>query len=112
MQGKRQGFTVPIHKMSFDDGMFFARQVGYIDYVDARMWANALGNHAENSGEPIMAVVDMLEVDRLCPTVIEVFETVLDKANVLGIVLVTGASIPVFTSHRIAPQYSSIPVRK
>lgn len=84
---------MPIHKMNLDDGVFFAKQVGYIDHVDARMWANALKNHARNSDIPIMAVVDMTEVDRLCPTAIKEFSASLQAGNVLGVLLVTGDSM-------------------
>lgn len=84
---------MPIHKMSLDDGVFFAKQVGYIDHVDARMWANALKNHAKTSDSPIMAVVDMTEVDRLCPTAIKEFTSSLQAVNILGVLLVTGDSM-------------------
>lgn len=81
---------MPIHKMNLDNGVFFTKQVGYLDHVDARMWANALKKYAKSSDVPIMAVVDMTEVDRLCPTVLKEFTTALQTSNVLGISLITG----------------------
>ncbi len=80
---------MPIHKMNFEGGVFFAKQVGYIDNVDVRMWANALGNHAGEAGMPVVAVVDMREVDRLCPTVLKVFTSILKIGNLRGVALVT-----------------------
>ena len=80
---------MPIHKMNFEGGVFFAKQVGYIDNVDVRMWANALGNHAGEAGMPVVAVVDMREVDRLCPTVLKVFSGILKIGNLRGVALVT-----------------------
>jgi len=81
---------MPIHRMSFDDGVFFAKQVGYVDHVDVRMWANALRHRAQNNDMPIMAVIDILDADRLCPTMITTFQVALEAANVLGIALVAG----------------------
>ena len=80
---------MPIHKMNFDGGVFFAKQVGYIDNVDARMWASALGKYAKGADTPIMAVVDMTEVDRLCPTVTKTLQKLVQDGNVIGIVLIT-----------------------
>jgi len=80
---------MPIHKMNFSGNVFYAKQVGYIDAVDARMWASALAKYAKQSDSTIMSVVDMTEVDRLCPTVIKVLQKALMNGNVGGVVLVT-----------------------
>jgi len=80
---------MPIHKMNFDGGIFYAKQVGYIDNVDARMWSSAVGKYAKGADAPIMAVVDMTEVDRLCPTVIKTLQKTLNDGNLIGIVLIT-----------------------
>lgn len=80
---------MPIHKMHYDSGVFFAKKVGYIDAVDIRMWANALSNYATEAGAPVVAVVDLREVDRLCPTVLKVFAAILKTANLRGVALVT-----------------------
>ena len=84
---------MPIHEMSFDEGIFLTKQVGYVDHADIRMWANALGNYARNSDVAIMAVVDMLDVDRLCPTMIDVCAALLNTTHVLGLVVVTNAAM-------------------
>lgn len=84
---------MPIHKMQFEDGVFTAKSVGYMDNVDARMWANALRTHAEGSPFPITAVLDVLEVSRICPTVTQILTTALDNPNIRMVVLATGSSI-------------------
>ncbi len=79
---------MPIHNMNFEGGVFFAKQVGYVDDVDARMWMSALKKYANASHSPIVALVDMREVDRLCPTVLRIFTAIQDMGNVIGIALI------------------------
>lgn len=81
---------MPIHKMQFDDGVFYAKQVGYFDNVDARMWVSALKKYAANSPVPVVAVTDITEVDRLCPTVLKLLSDVLNTPNVSSIAIATG----------------------
>ncbi len=84
---------MPVHKMALDGSVFFAKQVGYIDSVDLRLWANALENYAKSNDRPLIALIDLVEVDRLCPTVIKVFTTLMKSPNVIGISIVTGESM-------------------
>ncbi len=99
--------SMPIHKMHLEDGVFFAKPVGYLDNVDARMWVNALRTHAEKSAMPITAVVDMLEVSRICPTVPQLFATAASHPNIRMIVLATGDSISAQKA-RVIDQISQI----
>ena len=99
---------MPIHEMSFAENIFFTRQVGYIDHIDVSTWADTLATHAQQSDVPIMAVVTMLEVDRLCPTIIDVCARVLKMTNVLGIGVVTGNSMTPRDS-RILGQLKTLP---
>ena len=78
---------MPIHNMNFEGGVFFAKQVGYVDDVDARMWMSALKKYSSASHSPVVALVDMREVDRLCPTVLRIFGALQDMGNVLGVAL-------------------------
>lgn len=80
---------MPIHNMSFDDGVFFARQVGYVDQVDGRMWGSALKKWSKTSDTPIVAIVDMQDVERLCPTLVKAFSNVLASGNIVGIAVIT-----------------------
>lgn len=59
---------MPIHRMQVEDGIFVAKTVGYLDNMDARTWANALRKNDTSS-----AIVDMTEVNRICPTVPKMF---------------------------------------
>lgn len=81
---------MPIHNMNFENNVFFARQVGYVDDVDARMWSNALKNYAANTDSDVVAVVDMCEVERLVPTVVKVFQSILKQGNLRGVAIVAG----------------------
>lgn len=81
---------MPIHSMHFDNAVFYARQVGYVDNVDIRMWANALKKHTSVSDVPMMAVIDLTDADRLCPTAIKVLTTVVVNGNLLGVAIAAG----------------------
>lgn len=83
---------MPIHQMNYENGVFFAKQVGYLDNVDVRMWANALSNHAQDASTPVVAVVDMVEVNRICSTMPRIITDLLTAARIRGVVLVIGDS--------------------
>lgn len=53
---------MPVCDMHFRDGIFFARQQGYISPEDARQWAESLARHARSSQAPIVALVDARDV--------------------------------------------------
>ncbi len=80
---------MPIHNMNYEAGVFFTKQVGYVDDVDIRMWHNALNKYAKNSDSPVMAIIDMREIDRLCPTSTKVLTNALALPNVVGIAIIT-----------------------
>jgi hypothetical protein len=81
---------MPIHKMTFEGNTFNAKAVGYFDNMELRLWANALNNHANT---PIVAVLDMVEVSRLCPTVTKIFTEAFKNPNMRGIALVISDSM-------------------
>jgi hypothetical protein len=81
---------MPIHTMRLKDGVFFARQVGYVDNVDVRMWGSALEKYAAASPLPIMAVIDLGEADRVCPTVIREISSVLAVSHLMGVAIAAG----------------------
>lgn len=84
---------MPIHKMSCEDGVFTAKTVGYFDSVDGRMWANALRNYAKNDLTPLVAIVDMSEVNRICPTVIKAIVEAARTPNLQAIAVVLDTSM-------------------
>ncbi len=79
---------MPIHNMKYEGGVFTAKQVGYIDNVDVKMWSNALKKHAKNNDLPLIALIDMREVERLVPTVTKVFAGALASPNVVGVAII------------------------
>jgi anti-anti-sigma regulatory factor len=81
---------MPIHKMQFQDGVFYAKQVGYVDDTDFRMWLTALRKYAKNSDQPIMAVMDISEVDRMAATAPKLLADALSSANVRGLAIAAG----------------------
>lgn len=99
---------MPIHKMNFEGGVFFAKQVGYIDNVDVRVWANALENYASEVNAPIAALVDMREVDRLCPSVLKIFARIVKIGNLCGVALVTSDTL-VSRNARVIEKLSQLP---
>lgn len=84
---------MPIHTMNFNQGVFFARTVGYVDNVDGRMWGSALKEHARNSDVPVVAVMDLTGADRLCSTLPRVLADVITAENVAGVVLVVSGAL-------------------
>lgn len=84
---------MPIHKMSFEGGIFSAKTVGYLDNVDGRMWSNALKKHAKDDMYPLSAVVDMVEVNRICPTVIKAITETARIPNIGAIAIVIDSSM-------------------
>jgi hypothetical protein len=86
---------MPIETMSYDGNLFFTRMVGYADHIDIRRWGKALRKHADSSLTPTVAIVDLLEVTRICPTILAVCEMVSADRDVSGVWLVVGAATTV-----------------
>lgn len=99
---------MPIHRMTFEDQCFTAKAVGYFDNTELRLWANALNNHAESQSLPIVAVVDMVEVNRLCPTVTKIFTEAFKNPKMKGIALVMSDSMA-SQNMRVIDKLSDIP---
>ena len=85
---------MPIHTMNFTDRVFYAKPVGYWDNVDGRMWANAFKTHMKASTAPIVGMVDIEQVDRICSTIPKLLgELLLMNPDIIGLVFVTGQNI-------------------
>jgi hypothetical protein len=86
------------------------------------MWANALRNQARG-GQPLVAVVDIVEVNRICPTILKTVADVTRLANFNGLAVVIDPSrcsqltrvldklgelpdVRVFFSHEDAQRYA------
>ncbi len=53
---------MPVTDISFENGIYFAKESGRIDKADARLWAENARRYAEESSNLIVALVDALEV--------------------------------------------------
>ncbi len=84
---------MPIHKMSLEGEIFTTRSVGYMDNSDGKMWANALRNHAADYRFPVPVVIDMVEVDRLCPTIPRVIQEALKNGDTSAVGIVISDSM-------------------
>lgn len=84
---------MPLHKMSLEGDVFFAKAVGYLDNMDGRMWANALQNHVGGHLLPMAAIIDMIEVDRICPTVTKIVAESIKLSNLRGIAIVVNPTM-------------------
>ncbi len=49
---------MPITNYSFENRVFFALETGFLDEQDASEWATRLMEVAQNSSEPVVALVD------------------------------------------------------
>lgn len=83
---------MPIHKMHYEDGVFYTQTTGYFDNTDARMWLKAFQNYAAASDSPIIGVIDVRDAERLCSTIPKLLKDVLPHGNILHLVVTMGGS--------------------
>lgn len=74
--------------MHVEDGIFVAKTVGDLDNMDARTWANALRKNDTSS-----AIVDMTEVNRICPTVPKMFADAIRLPNLRTIAVIVNPNM-------------------
>jgi hypothetical protein len=80
---------MPIRDMRFEDGIFYAKQVGLIDETDARTWVDALKAHAAASATPIVALIDARDVEFVSASASLVFVDGSSTPNVKAAAVVT-----------------------
>jgi anti-anti-sigma regulatory factor len=64
---------MPIVDMTFEDGVFSAREVGRVDAADALEWARRLAQHTDASKTPVLALIDAREVTYIVQDARKVF---------------------------------------
>ena len=64
---------MPIVDMSFENGIFFAREYGRVDKADAKLWAERLSHHCMTSLVPVVAVIDALDVKYISTDARQIF---------------------------------------
>ncbi len=73
---------MPILDMSFENGMFFAREVGTVDGNDARKWVEALQRCAKVSATPVVILVDALHATTINAEARRIFAQAAETPNV------------------------------
>jgi hypothetical protein len=68
--------------MSFENGIFFAREVGYVDANDAKTWAQDLVKYAKQSAQPIIILVDATEATAISTEARRIFALAAETPNV------------------------------
>ena len=84
---------MPIDDYSFQDRIFFAREVGVITVQDAQEWADKLAAHAQNSEQPIVALVDALKAGLITIAVSDLFSKASFTPNLLAVVVATSPRV-------------------
>lgn len=80
---------MPIADYDFRDRVFFARESGVISADDARDWAKRLADCAQQSPEPIIALVDALGVRLISLAAHDIFAKASFTENLLAVVVAT-----------------------
>ncbi len=86
---------MPIEDYSFQDRIFFAREVGVIAEEDAEAWAQQLTEHARQSDLPIVALVDALKAGLITIAVSDIFSQASFTPNLLAVVVATGPRVTI-----------------
>lgn len=90
---------MPITDYHFQNRLFFAREIGLISPCDAQTWADQLAAHARSSPEPIVALVDALEVKHMSPTAYKIFSKASFTPNLLAVAVATNVVVSLTASN-------------
>ncbi|MBZ0296327.1 MAG: hypothetical protein K8L99_27450 [Anaerolineae bacterium] len=98
---------MPIADMHFENGIFFAREVGVVNSDDARLWSEALYNCSRSSHQPIVVLVDALKATTISAEARRIFARASETPNV-RIAAVATNNIRVTQQSRIAALLGTI----
>ncbi|RMF76129.1 MAG: hypothetical protein D6737_20820 [Chloroflexi bacterium] len=86
---------MPIDKMRFENGIFFAHESGHITGDEAQTWAAELYRHATASETPIVALVDALDVKSVSPQASTIFAraTTIDNLICVAVAVVNFVAV-------------------
>ncbi len=84
---------MPITNYECHDRVFFAKETGFVTTEEAYVWVEKLESCASQNQQPIVALVDALEVTRISPVAYQVFSKASFTENVVGVVVATNAVI-------------------
>jgi hypothetical protein len=88
--------------MHFENGIFYAREVDYVDAADAREWARRLAECAMLSSLPVVALIDARSLTAVSPEARRIFALAAETPNVRV------AVVAVNNANRLASQQSRI----
>ncbi len=84
---------MPIEDYRFENRIFFAREIGVIQPIDAEEWAQKLVQHAQESNEPIVALVDAVKAGLITMAVTDLFSKASFTPNLLAVVVATSPRV-------------------
>lgn len=90
---------MPITDYEFRNRIFFARESGVISSEDAREWAQKLSEHARQSSQPIVALVDALTVGAVNMGAQLTFSKATFTPNVIAVVVATNLATSLTSSN-------------
>ncbi|MBE2269712.1 MAG: hypothetical protein IAE80_15860 [Anaerolinea sp.] len=82
-----------IEDYTFENRIFFAREVGVISVSEAEEWAHKLAAYAASSEQPIVALVDALHAGLITMAVNDVFSKASFTPNLLAVVVATSPRV-------------------
>lgn len=68
--------------ISFENGVYFSREVGHVDASDAKTWTETLLRYARASDTPIVILVDALEATFISTEARRIFALAAETPNV------------------------------
>lgn len=91
-----------IRDISFEDGIFFAREIGKIEKADAEQWAEALRRCAASSAVPVVILVDAREMTLIAADASKVFSKAAETPNVRVAAVATSKPLATVMSRTVA----------
>lgn len=73
---------MPISDITFENGIFFAREIGKIEKAEAEEWADALRRCAASSPVPIVILIDARDMTLIAADASKVFSKAAEVPNV------------------------------
>ena len=98
---------MPILDMSFEQGIFTAREVGTVDGNDARKWAEALHRCTRASATPVVILVDATHATTISAEARRIFAQASETPNV-RIAAIACGNLRVTQQSRIAALMGSV----
>lgn len=93
---------MPIQDIHFEQGVFFAREIGKIARADAEVWTDALRRCAASSPTPVVILIDAREMTIIAPDASKVFSKAAEVPNVRVAAIATSKPLATVMSRTVA----------